>query len=151
MYDTILALVDDRDPTNRAIEQALTLADEYGASVHAIYCVETHRYGEPALSSAELLLTRQEERGQALLEDLATRADTAGVEFTSSICHGRPKDVIPREAGELEADLLVVGYQSHGQGQRQRRRRSQRRPQDGAVGNVARRVDRSTDRPIVTA
>lgn len=49
MYDTVLVPTDGSEPADRAVDHALTLADRYGAGIHALYCVETHRYGEPAL------------------------------------------------------------------------------------------------------
>jgi len=64
MYDTILVPTDGSDPANRAVEHALALADRYDARVHALYCVETHRYGEPALSSTEIVLDQLEDQGK---------------------------------------------------------------------------------------
>ncbi|RQH02517.1 universal stress protein [Natrarchaeobius oligotrophus] len=139
MYDTILVPTDGSDPANRAVEHALELADRYDADVHAMYCVETHRYGEPALSSAEIVLTRLEEQGAAMLEELGERADTQGIECTWNVCHGRPWEELLEKADDLDADLIVIGFQGQ----------SHRRP--GKIGSVAERVVRSADRPVLTA
>ena len=139
MYETILVPTDGSDPANRAVEHALTLADRYDARVHAMYCVETHRYGEPALSSAELVLNRLEERGQAMLEEFAARADNDGIECSWHVCHGRPWDAIRETADDQNADLIVIGYQGE----------SHRR--DGKIGSVAERVVRTADCPVLTA
>ncbi|ELZ21992.1 universal stress protein [Natrinema limicola] len=139
MYDTILVPTDGSDPANRAVEHALALAEHYDSHVDILYCVETSRYGEPALSSAEIVLNDLEERGQALLDDLAERADNYGTEVSTCLCHGRPWEEILARADTVDADLLVIGYQgqSHSRG--------------GKIGSTAERVVRSADRPVLTA
>ena len=139
MYDTILVPTDGSDPANRAVEHALALADRYDASIHAMYCVETHRYGEPALSSAAIVLNQLEERGQAMLEKLADQADNAGIECNFDVCHGRPWEEIARAADELDADLIVVGFQGRDH------------TRTAKIGSVAERVVRTADRPVLTA
>ncbi|ELY58703.1 universal stress protein [Natronolimnohabitans innermongolicus] len=139
MYETILVPTDGSDPANRAVEHALAIAERYGADVHALYCVETHRYGEPALSSAELVLDRLEDQGAAMLDELGSRVDNVGLEYGSTVCHGRPWEEIRETADEVGADLIVLGFQGQ----------SHERP--GKIGSVAERVVRYTDRPVLTA
>ncbi|MDS0477158.1 universal stress protein [Natrinema sp. 1APR25-10V2] len=139
MYDTILVPTDGSDPANRAVEHALELANNYQADIHAIYCVETYRYGEPALSSAEIVLDRLEEQGAAMLDELADRADNVGIDCGCTVCHGRPWEEILEKADEIDADLIVIGFQ----GQSHERR--------GKIGSVAERVVRHADRPVLTA
>ncbi|MFC4541403.1 universal stress protein [Halosolutus amylolyticus] len=139
MYDTILVPTDGSDPANRAVEHALELADRYDADVHAMYCVETHRYGEPALSSAEIVLDNLEDQGAAMLEELADRADNVGIECTWNVCHGRPWEEVHRKGEELDADLIVIGFQG------------QSHDRTGKIGSVAERVVRNADRPVLTA
>lgn len=139
MYDTILVPTDGSDPANRAIEHALELADKYDAVIHAMFCVESHRYGEPALSSAEIVLANLEDRGADMLEEIADRADNVGIECSWNVCHGRPWVEIMKTAEELDADLIVIGFQGQ----------SHRRP--GKIGSVAERILRNSDRPVLTA
>ncbi|WP_290817179.1 universal stress protein [Halovivax sp.] len=139
MYDTILVPTDGSDPANRAVEHALELADRYDADVHAMYCVETHRYGEPALSSAEIVLDTLEDRGAAMLEEIADRADNAGIDCSWNVCHGRPWEEVREKAAELDADLIVIGYQGQGHTRTDR------------IGSVAERIVRTADRPVLTA
>ncbi|RQG99594.1 universal stress protein [Natrarchaeobius oligotrophus] len=139
MYDTILVPTDGSDPANRAVEHALELADKYDADVHAMYCVETHRYGEPALSSAEIVLDNLEDQGAAMLEKIADRADNAGINCSWNVCHGRPWEEVREKATELDADLIVIGYQGQGHTRTDR------------IGSVAERIVRTADRPVLTA
>jgi len=139
MYDTILVPTDGSNPANRAVEHALELADKYDADVHAMYCVETHRYGEPALSSAEIVIDNLEERGAAMLEKIADRADNAGIDCSWNVCHGRPWEEVRGKAAELDADLIVIGYQG------------QSHTRTDRIGSVAERIVRTADRPVLTA
>lgn len=139
MYDTILVPTDGSDPANRAVEHALTLADRYGADLHAMYCVETHRYGEPALSSAEIVLDTLEDRGAMMLEEIGDRADNAGIECNWTMCHGQPWEKVNEKAAELDADLIVIGHQGRSHERTDR------------IGSVAERIVRTADRPVLTA
>ncbi len=139
MYETILVPTDGSDPANRAVEHALAVADRYDASVHALYCVETHRYGEPALSTTAIVLDQLEEQGQAMLEEIRDRAANAGIECTSEVCHGRPWEATLEVGDKVEADLIIIGYQ----GQSHTRTRK--------IGSAAERIVRSADRPVLTA
>ncbi|MFU8868344.1 universal stress protein [Natronococcus sp.] len=138
MYDTILVPTDGSEPADRAVDHALTLADRYGADIHALYCVETHRYGEPALSSTELVLDDLEDRGAAMLEAVGDRAADAGIECRPTVCHGRPWEEVREKAAELDADLIVIGYQG------------QSHTRTDRIGSVAERIVRTADRPVLT-
>jgi len=136
MYETILIPTDGSDSANRAVEHGISLAREYGAEVHAMYVVDTSRYGEPALSSAEIVLDELEQRGQDLAENVAERAADHDVDAVIQVCHGRPDAEIVGYAADIDADVIVIGFQGHSH---QRTNR---------VGSVADRVTRSTDRPV---
>lgn len=139
MYDTILVPVDGSDPSNRAIEHALELAERFDAALHAIHVVDTHRYGEPALSSTELVLDELEARGHEMLDELGDRADNNGVAFEGRVCHGDPSAEIIAHADTIDADLILLGSQGE----------SHRQP--GHLGGVADRVIRRAGRPILIA
>lgn len=72
MYDTILVATDGSDAAN---VQSNTLPRlQTGTRVHALYCVEIHRYGKPALSSTAIAHNQLEEQGQATLETVRSVA-----------------------------------------------------------------------------
>lgn len=139
MYDTILVPTDGSDPANRAVEHGIELAERFGATLHTLYVVDTNRYGEPALSSAEVVLQELEADGNALVNDIVERANNVGIETVTRVCHGAPHEEIIRYAEEVDADLIVMGYQGHSH------------ELAGHMGSVADRVTQSAGRPVLTA
>lgn len=136
MYDVILVGTDGSDPAFRAVEQGIDLAEQYDAALHVIAVVDTSRYGEPALSSTELVLEDLEDEAHDLLEDCVERAAAHDVTVVTECRHGTPDQEIVAYADEIDADLTLLG--SHG------------RSQTGHhIGSVANRVARGTDRPIL--
>ncbi|SEO69802.1 Nucleotide-binding universal stress protein, UspA family [Halorientalis persicus] len=138
MYDVILAATDGSAPANRGVEHALSLGSRYDAVVHVISVVDTGRYGEPALSSTELVLEELEDRAHEQLAEIAEQADTMDVEVVTKTCHGEPHDEIVAYADEIDADLTLLG--KHGQSQTGHH-----------IGSVANRVVDRCDRPVQLA
>ena len=138
MYDTILVPTDGSDSANRAVEHGVSLAERYDATLHTMYVVDTSRYGEPALSSTELVLQQLEDRGAELVDEIVDRAENEGIETHTRVCHGRPDKEIIYYADEIDADLLVMGYQGHSH------------DMEGHMGSIASRVTSSAGRPVMT-
>ena len=137
MYDTILVATDGSAPAEQAIERGLDLAERYDATLHALFVVDTRLVGEPALSSTELVVDELEDRGHALLDDIAARGEGRGIEITTRCCHGVPHEEIVDAAAEIDADLLVLGYSG------------QTHQNTDNIGSVAERVTRLTDRSVM--
>lgn len=134
MYERILVPIDGSDGANRAAEHGLDLADQYGAELYSLFVVDTRLYGEPGLSSTELVVDEIEDRGQALLKDFASEADNYDLAVTTRCCHGVPHREIIGYADDVDADAIVMGYQ----GQTHQKR----------IGSVVERVIRDADRPV---
>jgi len=139
MDDTILVPTDGSDPANRAVEHGFELAERFDATLHALYVVDTRRYGEPALSSAEIVVQELEEDGTALVAEIVERADNRGVAVEAHVCHGAPHEETIDYADEVNAGLVVMGYQSHSH------------PIEGRMGSVPDRVTQRAGRPVLTA
>lgn len=135
MYDTILVATDGSDPANRAVEHALNLASLYGADVYAISIVDTGRYGEPALSSTELVVDELEDYSRELMAEVAERADALDVDLVTEVRHGEPHERIVTYADEIDADLTLLG--KHGASRTGHH-----------IGSVANRVIARIDRPV---
>ncbi|WP_255194778.1 universal stress protein [Halorarius litoreus] len=112
MYERILIAIDDSPGAERAIEHALDVADDEAAEVYALHVVDTRSFGEPALSTAELVVDEAEDEGHRLLETFADRAASSGVPVTTRCVHGVPHEEILTYAAEIDADLIVLGYES---------------------------------------
>jgi len=102
----LLALESDR--TERAVERALDLAEREDATVHALFVVDTARYGEPALSSAEVVVDGVEDEGHDRLRAVAERGRDRGVEVSTRCCHGRPNEQLVAHAIDLEPETVVL-------------------------------------------
>lgn len=139
MYESILIATDGSESADRAVDYTLDLAEQYGATVHALYVVDTARYGEPALSSAELVLDELEERGYEILDGVGDRATDRGITVETKLCHGRPHQEITDYADEIGTDLIVVGYQG------------QSHQMKDHIGSVTERVIRIASCPVLTA
>ncbi len=137
MFETILVPTDGSDGANRAVEHALELAERFDTTVHALYVVDTDRYGEPAFSSTEIVLNELEEEGGELLSRIERRADNEGVDVETHCVHGTPHETIVSMGDEIGADLILLGYQ----GQQHTEH----------IGSVTDRVVRTADRPVLIA
>lgn len=111
MYDTILVGTDGSAPANRAIVHALEQAELNDATLHGIFVVDTSLYDEPALGTGELDTNEIEELGHGYLDEMKKRAADLGVEAVARCTHGRPHEEIVSYADDIDADLIVLGYQ----------------------------------------
>ncbi|WP_178917407.1 universal stress protein [Natronomonas gomsonensis] len=139
MYERILVGTDGSEAANRAIAHALEQAERHDATLHGIFVVDTSRYDEPALSSEELVTDDIEDKGREYLEALEQQARDLDIEFVRRSCHGRPHEEIISYADDIDADLIVLGYQG------------QSHTQTDTIGSVTERVVRSGVRPTFVA
>lgn len=131
-YETILVPTDGSERAEKAVEVAFRIGEEQDADVHTLFVVDTYLYGEPALSSVELFVDELRDEGTDLLSELVGRGNERGIEVVREVRHGNPDDVIVAYADEIDADLIVMGYQ----GQTHRKR------QGSVLEDVLERTDR---------
>lgn len=136
MYDVILVATDGSESASRAAEHALSLARKHGSVVHAISVVDTGRYGEPALSTTELVVDDLEDRAQTVLGELRERAMGYDVEVVTECRHGIPHREIVTYGEDIDADLVILG--AHGLSHAGHH-----------IGSVADRVAHGTERPLM--
>jgi nucleotide-binding universal stress UspA family protein len=135
MVDTILIPTDGSAHAQRAAAHAITLAKREDAALHALFVVNTHEMGEPALSSMEILIDEHEDRGRKVLAAIAEAAEKRGVTVETTCCHGEPTEEIRKYADEVDADLIVVGERGETHEHRE--------------GTVTRALQRKDDRIVV--
>lgn len=139
MYDTILVATDGSADANRATTHALEQAEQHDAELHAIFVVDTERYAEPALSSAELETIEVEDWGDEQLAEIVDRAEELDVPVTTRNCHGKPYLEVIKYADEIDADMIILGY--HGQSH----------TDTDQIGSVTDRVVQNAGRPVLVA
>lgn len=110
MYETILIPTDGSGAAACAAEHALSLASQYGSTVHVLYVVEPAGVRTIA-GDREVARTVAVENGQAVVAALASGADDA-VPVETAVSLGHPAEQIRRYAREVGPDLVVVG--AHG-------------------------------------
>ncbi|WP_331232493.1 universal stress protein [Natronorarus salvus] len=145
MYERILVPTDGSRVAEVAVDHALSLAEQYGAEVHALYVADTDAI---AYSLGTEQLDRIEQGNFQGMTDLrrdaeeATghvkeRAEELGLTVAERHAGGRPHRVIADYAEEKGIDLVVMG--SHG-------RSGVRR---ALLGSVTERTLRSTHVPVL--
>lgn len=136
MYDTVLVPVDGSDSANRAAEHGLEIAERFDAALHVLFVVDTRMYGEPSLSSTEIVVDEVEDHGHSLVDEIADLADNRGIETATRVCHGVPAAEIVEYGNEVDADVVVMGYQG--------------RTHRHKIGSVVERVVRDGTRPVLS-
>lgn len=137
MYDRILVPTDGSIEGERAVEYAIDLAREHGATIRAIYVVNAASYGGLPMETAwDGISDALREEGQAALERVEEMAD--GVEVETAVLEGSPSRAIVDQASSEGCDLVVMG--THGRGGIDRL----------LLGSVAERVVRSSPVPVLT-
>lgn len=137
MYDTILVATDGSGPANRAVTHALEQAEQSDSELHAIFVVDTDRFSEPALSSMEAETTAIEEWGVEQLQEVADRGDSLGISSVTRCCHGKPSQEIINYGDDIDADLVIIGYQGHSH------------EKTDNIGSVTDRVVKNVGRPVL--
>jgi nucleotide-binding universal stress UspA family protein len=110
MYERILVPTDGSASAERAMEQALGLAEAFDAELALLHVVDTRRY-DTSIESATAPL---EERGKRYLDRLVSAAGDAGVALSTAIEYGRPARAILAYADANDVDLVVVGTRGEG-------------------------------------
>ena len=139
LYDRILVPTDGSEGVERAVSHAVDLAAAHGATIHAVYVVNTAGFtGLPMESSWEGVEEMLREDAENALELVRTLADQRGVTVETHVLEGPPQREIVRYAEEEGCDLVVMG--THGRGGIDRL----------LLGSVAEKVVRASNVPVMT-
>lgn len=106
MYDSVLVPTDGSDGTDEAVTHAIDIAEQYGATLHTLYVVESTRSNE---TPGEDPLGRVEDAGRTAVERVAKRARSAGVETVDySVSRGVPANEILDYIDDRDVDVAVM-------------------------------------------
>lgn len=136
MYEKILHPTDGSTGSAHVTLQAIDLAKQYGATIHAINVVD---------SDVTSLLTdvgrdsdTLDQRGQKAVQSVERMCDAHGVEVETEVLDGDPAETILDYAEEIGADIIVSG--THGRSGVKRQ----------VLGSVAERLVRHAKMPVMT-
>ena len=110
MYERILLPTDGTPSTERAIEQALELADMCGASIHVLSVVD--KTIVPTDVRAGILYDELESECAEAVAEVEAAANEAGIDVETTIEHGTPYKIILDYVDEHDIDCIVMG--THG-------------------------------------
>ena len=107
MYDRILVPTDGSDHSDLAADHAMTLADQFGAVVHALFVVEQ----AGPQGHWDVAVEQQEAHGEAALDEVAALGESHGVRVERHLRRGKPSEEIVDAAADYDVDLIVMGTQ----------------------------------------
>lgn len=136
MYERILLPTDGSENAERAIEQAIGLATTYDASLHLLYVVDVNHMSSD--TAENLMHDKLEQTGHAAVDEIADRAQQAGITVSSAVIPGTPAQEILTYAEDHDIDLIVMGTRGRTGFNRL------------LVGSVTEKVVRLSDIPVLT-
>jgi nucleotide-binding universal stress UspA family protein len=136
VYDDILLPTDGSDAADAAVDNALSLAEQYDATLHVLYVADTTEYS--TVTFEDDVLDPLEEEGENVVEGVVQRADARGVVAKGVVMQGGVFETIQNYVADHGIDAVVMG--THG-------RRGLGR---ALLGSVTERVVRTSDVPVLT-
>ncbi|WP_181691079.1 universal stress protein [Natronomonas sp. LN261] len=138
MYDSILLPTDGSERAAAALEHALGAVDAYGAELHVISVVDQRVVLAASVENKSEVRSELAEEANDAVEELAGRADDAGVSVTTATPEGVPYREILSYGETSDIDLLTLG--THGRTGREKRLN---------LGSTTERVVKAADRPVL--
>jgi len=114
MYDTILIATDGSDASEAAVQYGIDMAETTGASVHALYVVETKATYILTVGLSDEQFEEYEAYGTDVVTAVADRAADRGLTAAGAVKSGRPDEKIVEYADKHDIDLIVIAKQGHG-------------------------------------
>lgn len=114
MYDRILIPTDGSEQASQAIEHGLAMAEAFGATVHALYVVETEATYILTVGLGDDEMEEYRQYGEETVEEVVEAARARGLEATGAVKTGRISKEIVGYAEENDIDHIVMGKQGRG-------------------------------------
>jgi len=108
MYNRILVATDGSDNAQRATRQALDLARQYGAELHAVYVIETRTGYDNAIVDPDTVRQNLREGGEEALRAIETEGEP-DVSVVTSVREGIPHEELLSYVEDQGIDLVVMG------------------------------------------
>jgi nucleotide-binding universal stress UspA family protein len=109
-YRNIAIATDGSENTTKAISYGIEIAKLSGATVHALYVVDTSSFSTIPMDAGweEMYEILRKEGGRAIYE-VKERGEAAGVEVREVLWEGHPSTEIINFAENNDIDLIVMG------------------------------------------
>ncbi|WP_433629401.1 universal stress protein [Halomicrococcus sp. NG-SE-24] len=134
IFDDVLVATDGSDGSMAAAKQGIGIAEMYGATVHALYVVDTNTYVFEDVPRSIVGILK--ESGNAGLDEIVEMGREVNVEVETSFRRGRPSQELLDYVDENDVDLLTLG--AHG------------RTSEVHLGSTTERVIRTAEQPTLT-
>jgi nucleotide-binding universal stress UspA family protein len=108
MYDHILVATDGSDNAQRATNQALDLARQYGAELHAVYVIETRTGYDNAIVDSDTVRQNLRNDGEEALGAIEAEGKP-DVSVVTGIREGVPHEELLSYSEDQGIDLVVMG------------------------------------------
>ncbi|MFX0068068.1 MAG: universal stress protein [Promethearchaeota archaeon] len=112
MEKKILVAIDGSKVSNKAMERAIDMAKLMGAKIVAIHVIDERVitvYAHTSGESVKGVLRKFEQAGQKYLDHAGDAAAKHSVPIETRILHGSPCARITEEAGNINAELIIMG------------------------------------------
>jgi nucleotide-binding universal stress UspA family protein len=109
MYEQILVAVDGSEHADTAVTHAIGLAEQYDATLHALYVIESRTAYDNGIIDPDERRAALREDGETVLADVRQRAETDGVSVQTTITEGAPPEEILLYLDEQGIDLVCMG------------------------------------------
>lgn len=109
-YDEILIPTDGSKPAAAAVDHGLAIAENTGGRVHAVYVSDARTVSAtPDGTEISDLIEQLESKGENATEDIATQAESVGVDAVTEIRTGSPARELLEYADQNDIDLIAMG------------------------------------------
>lgn len=135
MLDNVLIATDGSKQAEYAVEYGLDLAEKLGATVHALYVVETKATYIITVDITDEEMEEYREYGEETVSDVIERAADREIDGQGVVKTGRIPEVIVDYAQDNDIDTIVIGKQGHGALQK-------------FIGGTAEKVTNLSDIPV---
>ncbi len=109
MYDAILVPTDGSGGEQQFVEEAISLAELTGATVHVIHVVDNGLADSLSKSTASMVRNDLKTSGETAIGSIVGAAERAGLETKSAVINGNPAEEIVTYADENDIDVIVMG------------------------------------------
>lgn len=136
-YDDVLVPTDGSEAAGEAVDDGVEVARRFGARVHAVSVVNTSGIAG-GLGSARIAELREsiEEEVEGAVNEIAARAQEAGLETATELREGSPAESLLEYAKENGVDMIAMATTG-------------RTGLEHLLGSTAERVIRRSDAPVL--